>query len=130
MLMQVRMPEDNLATLRTVNKHLRSALVRLRPQQQHCSAVKPQDFSDLRSEILRGAECVRRISLHPQAAAELKNESLEYRNNLEHLRQLLTELQVPAAGREVASGGRKKPSCCSRSLGRGEHEHALIEWSQ
>jgi hypothetical protein len=88
------MPEGDIATLRAINKHLRSALVRLRPEQQHCSAITPQDFSDLSSEIRRAADCVRRIFLDHQPAAELKKASLEYRRNLEQLKHLLPDLQV------------------------------------
>jgi hypothetical protein len=93
-LTQMRTPEDNLAILRAANKHLRSVLVRLRPERQHCSAIKPQDLSDLGSEIQRVAGCAQGISLNPQAAPELKNESLEYRSNLEQLKQLLPDFQV------------------------------------
>jgi hypothetical protein len=92
MLTQVRTLDDDLATLRAVNKNLKSALVRFRPEQQHCSAIKPHELSDLRSAILQAALCVRGIS--PQAAPELKNESLEYRNNLEQLQQLLPDFQI------------------------------------
>ena len=91
-LMQVA--EDDLATLRAINKYLRSALVRLRPERQHCSAIKPQDLSDLSSKIRRATDCTRRISFDPLAPAELKDESLEYRRNLEQLKHLLPDLQV------------------------------------
>jgi hypothetical protein len=92
MLTQMRTLDDDLATLRAVNKNLKSALVRFRPEQQHCSAIKPHELSDLRSAILQAALCMRGIS--PQAAPELKNESLEYRNNLEQLQQLLPDFQI------------------------------------
>lgn len=53
------MPPDALETLRQVNNNLGSALLRLRPEQRHCSTIRPQDFSDLLSEILRqGSVCV------------------------------------------------------------------------
>jgi hypothetical protein len=89
---QMRTPDDDLATLRAVNKNLKSALVRFRPERQHCSTIKPHELSDLRSAILQAADWVRGIS--PQATPELKNESLEYRSNLEQLKQLLPDLQV------------------------------------
>ena len=54
------MPPDALATLRQVNDNLRSALLCLRPERKHCSALRPQDFSDLLSQLLRAAECLRR----------------------------------------------------------------------
>jgi hypothetical protein len=88
------MPQDPLGMLREVNSNLRSALVRLRPEQQHCSALKPQDFSELRGEILRAADCMRRISPDSQAAAKLKNDSFEYRSNLEQLYHLLPDVQA------------------------------------
>ena len=89
---QMRTPDDDLATLRTVNKNLKSALVRFRPERQHCSAIKPQELSDLCSAILQAADCVRGIS--PQAVLELKNESLEYHSNLAQLKQLLPDFEV------------------------------------
>jgi hypothetical protein len=92
MLMQVT--DDDLGILQAVNKHLRSALVRFRPERQLCTAITPQEFSELTSEIMRAADCMRRISLPPEAAAELKKESLEYRRNLEQLKHLLPDLQV------------------------------------
>ena len=92
MLSQMQTPDDDLATMRAVNKNLKSALVRLRPERQNCSAIKAPELSDLRSTILQGAECRRRIFL--QATPELKNESLEYRSNLEQLKQLLPDFQV------------------------------------
>ena len=92
--MQARTLNDRLATLRAMNKHFRSALLLLRPERQHCSAIKPQDLVDLCSNIRRVAGCVQGISLNPQAALELENESLEYRSNLEQLQHLLPDLQV------------------------------------
>ena len=53
------MPLNTLEILQQVNGSLRSALIRLRPEQRHCSTVMPQDFSDLLSEILRAAESLR-----------------------------------------------------------------------
>ena len=92
MLTQLRTPNYDPATLRAVNKSLKSALVRFRPEQQHCSAIKPHELSDLLGVILQAADCLRGIS--PQAAPELKHESLEYRSNLEQLKQLLPDFQV------------------------------------
>ena len=92
MLRPVRTPNDDLATLRAVNESLKSALVRFRPEQQHCSAIKAQELSDLGVAILQATDWVRGIS--PEAAPELKNESLEYRSNLEQLKQLLPDFQI------------------------------------
>lgn len=89
---QMQTSDDNLATLRAVNKNMKSALIRFRPDRQHCSTIKPQELFALQSAILQAAECLRGISFH--AAPELKNESLEYRNNLEQLQQVLPDFQV------------------------------------
>ena len=86
------MPLDPLETLRQVNDNLRSALIRLHPEQKHCSTVRPQDFSDILSQLLRAAECLRRLPAQPEAAVALEKESLKYRNNLEKLQHFLPDL--------------------------------------
>lgn len=91
-LAQMRTPDDDLATLRALNKNMKSALVRFRPELQHCSAIKPHELSDLRNAILQAADCVRGIS--PQAVPELRDESLQFRTNLEHLMRLLPDFEV------------------------------------
>ncbi len=88
------MPPDPLETLRHVNEYLRSALLRLRPERKHCSAIRPQDFSDMLSQLLRAAECLRCRPPHSKAAAAFAKESIEYRGNLEKLQQFLPNLQV------------------------------------
>ncbi|MGB8014258.1 MAG: hypothetical protein WCF68_21795 [Terriglobales bacterium] len=88
------MPPDALATLRQVNDNLRSALLCLRPERKHCSALRPQDFSDLLSQLLRAAECLRRPPAHPEAAAALEKEALDYRGNLEKLKRFLPDLHL------------------------------------
>ena len=88
------MPPDALETLRQVNENLRSALLRLRPERKHCSRIRPQDFSDILSQLLRAAECLRRVPPHFEGAAALEKESLEYRDNLEKLKHFLPDLQV------------------------------------
>ena len=85
------MTADKLATLREVNGNIRSALTRLRPDQKHCSDIRPQDFSDLLSEILRAAECLRGQPAQLEEM-ELAQASLEYRTNLEKLREFLPQL--------------------------------------
>ena len=86
------MPLDPLETLRQVNDNLHSALIRLHPEQKHCSTVRPQDFSDILSQLLRAAECLRRLPAQPEAAVALEKESLKYRNNLEKLQHFLPDL--------------------------------------
>jgi hypothetical protein len=83
---------DALETLRQVNDNLRSALIRLRPEQKDCSTIRPQDFSDILSQLLRAAECLGRRPLDSDAGAALEKESLEYRGNLEKLKQFLPDL--------------------------------------
>jgi hypothetical protein len=83
---------DALAVLRQVNYNLRSALIRLRPEQTLCSAIKPQDFTGLLAEITRAGGCLRRLPVHPEAAADLEQETREYLNNLGKLKELLPQL--------------------------------------
>ncbi len=86
------MPPDPLETLQQVNEYLRSALIRLRPEQNHCSNIRPQDFSDILSQLLRAAECLRRLPPGSGVAAALEKESLEYRGNLDKLKHFLPDL--------------------------------------
>jgi hypothetical protein len=86
------MPPDALETMRQVNENLRSALIRLRPEQKLCSTITPHDFSDILSQLLRAAECLRCAPAHAEAAAAIEKESLEYRSNLEKLKLFLPEL--------------------------------------
>jgi hypothetical protein len=88
------MPTNAPETLRQVNEYLRSILMRLRPERKHCSTVRPHDLSDILSQLLRAAECLRQPPAHPETAAALEKESLEYRGNLEKLKHFLPDLQV------------------------------------
>jgi hypothetical protein len=88
------MPPDALESLRQVNDNLRSALLRLRPERKYCLTIKPQDFSDILSQLLRAAECLRHPPTHSGAAAALEKESLEYRRNLEKLKHSLPDVHV------------------------------------
>jgi hypothetical protein len=90
--MEGLMPPEAFETLRQVNDNLHSALIRLHPEQKHCSTVRPQDFSDILSQLLRAAGCLRRLPAQPEAAAALEKESLKYRSNLEKLKDLLPDL--------------------------------------
>ena len=87
------MPPEAFETLRQVNDNLHSALIRLHPEQKHCSTVRPQDFSDILSQLLRAAECLRHLPAQPEAAA-LEKESLKYRSNLEKLKHFLPDLHA------------------------------------
>ncbi len=88
------MPPDAIETLRQVNDSLRSALVRLRPERKHCSTIRPQDFSDILSQLLRASECLQHPPADTEAAAALEKEALEYRGNLEKLKRFLPDLYV------------------------------------
>lgn len=88
------MPTDALETLRQVNQNLGSALLRLRPERKHCSTIKPQDFSDILSQLRRAGECLRSLSPYSEATVALKKESLEYRCNLEKLKHFLPDLHL------------------------------------
>jgi hypothetical protein len=88
------MSPDALETLRQANRDLRSALIRFDPQQRHCSSINPQDFSGLRGQLRRAAECLRRAPSDSEAAALLQKESLEFRGNLQKLKHLLPDVQV------------------------------------
>lgn len=88
------MAPDALETLRQVNDNLRSALISLRPERRHCSAIKSQDFSDLTGQLLRAAECLRLFPSRSKAEPAVEKEAIEYRGNLEKLKRFLPDLQV------------------------------------
>ena len=110
-------PPDALETLRQVNDNLRSALIRLRPERKHCSTIRVQDFSDLLSQLLRAAECLRHPTA-PKAALALEEESFEYRSNLEKLRHFLPDLH----GRLLAEKSRLENA--------KKHVAAAAAWAQ
>jgi hypothetical protein len=112
------MPPDALETLRQVNDNLRSALIRLRPEQKHCLTITPQDFSDLLSQLLRAAESLRHPTTLPEAAIALEKESLEYRSNLEKLKHFLPDLH----GRLLAERSRLETA--------RTHVAAAAAWAQ
>jgi hypothetical protein len=85
-------PPDAFETLRQVNDNLRSALNRLRPEQKHCSAIKPQDFTGLLREIQRAADCLRHRPADSETVVALQKETLEYLSNLEKLKHVLPDL--------------------------------------
>ncbi len=88
------MASDALETLRLVNDNLRSAMLRLRPERKHCSSIRPQDFSDILSQLLRAAECLRHAPAQPEDAAAFAKEALAYRHNLEQLKHFLPDVQA------------------------------------
>ena len=88
------MPPDTLDTLRQVNEYLRSALLNLRPERKHCSAIQPRDFHEILGQLMRAAETLRQPPVNGATAAALQDEALEYRRNLEKLKQFLPDLQI------------------------------------
>jgi superfamily I DNA and/or RNA helicase len=89
-------PPDALETLCQVNENLRFALLRLRPERKHCSSIRPQDFSNILSQLLLAAECLRRPKplSRSKATVALEKESQAYRSNLEKLKRFLPDVQV------------------------------------
>jgi hypothetical protein len=86
------LPTDALETLHQVNAYLRAALIRLQPERTHCSTIQPRDFSDLRHQIRRAAECLRRLPPHAKAIAPFEKEFSEYRSHLAKLSHTLPDL--------------------------------------
>jgi hypothetical protein len=111
-------PPAALETLRQVNDNLRSALIRLRPERKLCSSIRPQDFSDLLSHLLRAAECLRCQRTQSGASVALEEESLEYRSNLEKLKDFLPDLH----GRLLAEKSRLETAQTQVS--------AAVAWAQ
>lgn len=107
------MPPDRLETLRQVNRNLRSALARLRPEHSTCSAIRPQDFSSLLADLLRASECLGPVPVSGNPALSetgfdpcfefdplsefdtlFEKEALAYRAHLEKLHRFLPGLHV------------------------------------
>ncbi len=88
------MPPNAVETLRQVNDNLRSALLGLRPERKHCSSIRPQDFSDILSQLLRASECLRHSPAQPQDVAAFAKEARTYRDNLEKLKHFLPDVQA------------------------------------
>lgn len=91
------MSASALETLQQANHSLRSTLLRLNPERGHCSAIRPQDFDHLRTEVLRAGECLRNAKASSESAvafdaAALEKELLEYQSLLERLKHFLPDL--------------------------------------
>jgi len=85
---------DALETLRQVNGNLSSALLRLRPEREHCSAIRPQNLADILSQLRRAAEILRTAAEDPETSPALEMEAREYRGHLEKLKCLLPDLHL------------------------------------
>lgn len=85
-----------LETLRHVNAALRSASARLRPENRHCSTIRPEDFSDIRSHIRLASHTLTNLSPLSENVKEeeLGKESREYRSNLEDIRHCLPDAHI------------------------------------
>lgn len=88
--MAIPVPTDSLETLQQVNDYLRSALLRLRPEQEtESSVMRPQECSNILGQLQRAAESLRRPPAGPEAARAFEKESLDYLRNLETLKDFL-----------------------------------------
>ena len=96
------MPLNALDILRQVNAYLRAALIRMQPERTHCATIQSQDFSDLRNQIRRAAECLRSLPPTARKIGKLENEASEYASNLQRLSHCLPDLH----GRLVAERSR------------------------
>ncbi len=85
---------DALETLRQVNESLGSALLRLRPEQQDGSVIRPREFSDILNQLARAKECLRHPELRSGPVGAFENEAHQYRSNLEKLRDFLPDVHA------------------------------------
>lgn len=88
------MMADSLGTLREVNRNLRMAMFRLRPEHTRVSMLSPRDFLDLRNQVSQAGSCLQLLPTIAEAGAEVREELLGYRYNLEKLMHLLPAVQV------------------------------------
>lgn len=107
-----------LDTLHQVNDDLRSALTRLRPDRRHCSAIRPEDFSDLLSHLSRAKACLRWQPRQFREIAAFDKERNEYRNNVKELKHVLPDVQL----RLLAEKSRLETA--------RTHLSAAAEWAQ
>jgi hypothetical protein len=91
--MPVPMPEEPIATLRQVNRNLRSVLIRFRPEMRVSSAITSDDFRELLNEVARAGQCLQQPA-SALTSAEFETESFECRNILEALKKFLPDVQV------------------------------------
>jgi hypothetical protein len=98
------MPLNSAYTLHQINARLRAALTSLRPEQRHCSSLRPQDFSDLLKDLLLAAGCLQQkpsnesqpavASAVTSDSTSFEGEARDYRINLEKLNQFLPDLHT------------------------------------
>jgi hypothetical protein len=112
------MPPDALAALRQVNDNLALAVLHLRPERKQISTLSPHDFSDLRNQLLNAGKCLRLLPPLSNAEGETRKELLEYRNNLEKLKQLLPDVQARLLAEK------------SRLAAARTHAAAVAHWAQ
>lgn len=87
-------PADGSRVLAQVNRTLRLAVERFRPEKHSCLSVQAEDLSSLLAEVVRAGECLRELSANaPDIAADvlLNQERSAYRNNLEELERRLPD---------------------------------------
>jgi len=112
------MPPDALAALREVNDNLTLALLRLRPERKQISTLSPHDFSDLRKQMSNAGVCLRLLPPISKAEGETRKGLLEYRHNLEKLKQLLPDVQARLLAEK------------SRLVAARTHAAAAVHWAQ
>jgi hypothetical protein len=95
------MPSDALETLYQVNEYLHWALIRLGPQQKHCSTIRAQDFFDILNQLLRASDCLRGLPPGSALPSALEKEALTYRGNLEKLENFLPDIHARLLAEKV-----------------------------
>jgi hypothetical protein len=112
------MMADSLGGLREINKNLRMAMFRLRPEHKHVSALSPRDFLDLRKQVSQAGRCLQLLPTMAEAAGDVREELVEYRRNLEKLRRFLPDVQVRLVSER------------SRLIAARTHAAAASHWAQ
>ena len=95
------MPTATIEVLRLANRDLRAGLDRLRSARNTAAAIRPEDFSLLRNQVLRAANSIGSISPEGAPDAELEKEISEFCN---HLRQLSQTLPIVYVGLQARRG--------------------------
>ena len=88
------MSQAEVETLERVIRSLRSALIRFRPERNHCLTIRPTELSELRREIQDSAQCLTKFPADLQQTSDLKRKVAEYRANLQEMTRVLPDLQL------------------------------------
>ncbi|HXZ40638.1 MAG TPA: hypothetical protein VEG68_07845 [Terriglobales bacterium] len=93
------MPTATIEVLRLANRNLRAGLERLQSA-RNTAAIRTEDLSFLRSEVLRAAECTHNTSPDNAGKAGLEKEISECRNHLQQLSQILPLIHIQLRARK------------------------------